>query len=141
MKTKPPQVKMIEQGYTEGPMMFRVYFVRQELQVVKECMDVVGEYNEFRASKVFSALRKLDEAGLLYSVEFGREYSPVLYLSLQGGRMINTSFLSGGEWRDFTPENHRENVAVVKKVFEGTKYSEWSVTTNEGVPQIRVWWD
>lgn len=130
------EVKMIAQGYKEGPMMFRVWFAQRDLATVKEALYAVGSYNEFAAGQVFRALSKVSELGLLYSLEFGREYSPVLYLSLEGGRIV------GEEWHDYDAEEHAENVEAVRKAFRGTKHDEFSVTYNEkGVPQFRIWWD
>lgn len=85
MKITPSQVKMIEQGY-------RLYFLHQELALVKGHTDVVGEYNGFYANRVFCTLQKSEQAGLLYAAVLkafeGTMYDEWAGIMTQGDKVI-----------------------------------------------------
>ena len=80
------------------------------------------DYNEFEGAMVAHTLRQWGSEGIVSSVEFGREYSPVLYIRMH---------------RD-APEGARDALMEVLRSPHMLKADEVDVETG-GV--VRAWWD
>jgi hypothetical protein len=121
-------VGTIVRGYSEtvGCLRFHVVFDRHNYDEMKKGVKkALGRdgYNEFSAAKFTTAFNKIEP--LVFRARFGREYSPVVYLTLK-------------------PDATDEDLETVKAAFKNTKYDEYAVGTD--FPQdkckvIRIWWD
>jgi len=96
-------------------------------QEAQKVVEAIGQYNGFKPEKVNQALA--DIAGLYggVGVEVGREFSPCLYLSVQG-----------------LPISHREDIknilaSALPDELDFTDYSD--KLQEEAGPRIRAWWD
>jgi hypothetical protein len=97
----------------------------------KELVKLIDDYNNFNGEKVAEIVEKIGgvkvEGSLEAEFEFGREYSPVLYIHL---------------W-DFTPSM----IEWVKSLLESVEADEIHVVPistrakRNGFTKIRAWWD
>jgi len=74
------EVAMIKMGFEGRCMQFTVGFYKHGsgFDALKKSIKAVGQYNNFEPAKVIKAFEAVEE--LVYSVKFGREYSPVMYI-------------------------------------------------------------
>lgn len=86
----------------------------------EKILSIVDSYNEFDGPEVGHVVKALGERGLIDSVSFGREYSPVLYLGL--------------------PREDRKRAAgEVMDVLQSFAADETDVV--HGGMEVRAWWD
>jgi hypothetical protein len=71
---------LVKSGFNGRCMHFTVGFYKHGngFETLKKAIRAVSEYNEFNAARVIKAFESVED--LVYSVQFGREYSPVMYI-------------------------------------------------------------
>ena len=101
-----------------------------------EVAKVVSSYNEYRGKAVAEAILKL--RGKVSSVEFGREFSPVLYVHMPfwTHQVAGSKEISG---RIFTESENKANVDFVMSVLKKVKPDELDYDSSTNT--IRAWWD
>ncbi len=120
-------VGTIQRGYseTQGCLEFLVSFHRSNVNLLKKAVLTTLKlgYNEFSAKRFVTAFEKIES--LVMRTKFGREYSPVVYLTLKPG----------------APEDAADQVRLA---FKPTKFDVFYVGTDfiyDKCKTIRIWWD
>jgi len=106
-----------------------------EIEELASAIELLEPFHLFCAKKVADALRKMYNEGLIMTASFGREDSPVLYVSVPYWTTQRKEGLDKGA-RRFTPE---ERKAMTMRVFEILL----EVEPDELGPyhkNIRAWW-
>lgn len=115
-------------GFNDACTDFRVQFNKWEFDTLQKCLADVSSYNDYRGTKVSKAFGKIK--GLVYRASFGREGSPVLYLTV-------TRY-------ERTPEQMAEAFREIQKAFEPTSVDENMMMDEAGQGSestLRLWWD
>jgi flagellar motility protein MotE (MotC chaperone) len=101
-----------------------------------EVAKVVSSYNEYKGKAVAEAILKL--RGKVSAVEFGREFSPVLYVHMPfwTHQVAGSKEISG---RILTESENKANVDSVMSVLKKVKPDE--LDYDSGMNIIRAWWD
>jgi hypothetical protein len=112
------EVAMVKLGFDGRCMHFTVGFYKHGngFDALKKCIRVVAEYNGFKAARVIKAFESVED--LVYSVEFGREYSPVMYIKAV---------------------NPNDGTEIIQKFGETSLADEIGIQDDKLT--LRFWWD
>jgi hypothetical protein len=124
-------------GYNDACIYFLLQFNRHELDVAKKCIASVTEYNEYKGKTVAAAFAKVQDS--LYRAAFGREGSPVLYLTVQ-------SRFWDKEKEEWIEDEAKALAAVerIKAVFkkaEADEIDSYNEASEDSKYTVRLWWD
>jgi hypothetical protein len=143
-------VEFIRAGYAGASLQFKVQ--ADTLATFRECLWAIGGYNDFAPGAVSDALAPVlpDCAG----IEIGREFSPVLYVSVPRWTHHTFAAREAGE-RDapaaeYITEEDREILAArIMQAGKAAGASEADVTLTppdcgtigNTIIDVRLWWD
>lgn len=137
-KATNPAIEFVRLGYGDlfGVPFRSLDFLAEfsNLSQAAEAIRLVESYNDFNGVEVADALLALQRNDMVGRVEFGREYSPVLYLHVPW--QIVTG--SGGKGRQLTEQERGHALVVIKKIMKQLKADEIDVRPGD---VIRAWWD
>src|SRR5271163_3798911 len=106
-------VEMVKHGYSEanGCLQFLVNFHKYNFNLLRKAVTqaLPDGYNEFSAKRFVTAFNKIEP--LLVRVQFGRDYSPVVFITLRYDASEDT-------------------VNAVRKAFKPTKFDEFSIAVD-----------
>ena len=126
------KVAFIKIGFNDACCEFIVKFHRTEFDDLDKVLRNIQEYNEFEHVKVRKAFASIKD--LVREAKFGREGSPVLYLTLNRG-WYNPA---NGEYKTFGVAEMTEMIGQVRRAFSKARCDEFSVMPDGS---IRIWWD
>jgi len=109
----------------------------REIEELASAIELIESYNEFRGDNVANALRKMHDEGLIMSAEFGREFSPVLYVTIPYWTTQRTKNLDEDE-RKFSPGERESMRQRIVEILQEAKPDELGGYHDWGV---RAWWD
>jgi hypothetical protein len=111
-------------GFNDASINWQVHFRRHDFDTFKKSVEAAGEYNNFNPVLIIEAVRKIEP--LVDMFRFGREGSPVLYITL----------------------NDAKNADAVIAAFRNTSVDECSVLHTicdedfaDTETTVRLWWD
>lgn len=130
--TKRDHVNFVRIGYNDACTDFVVRFHHYDFDQLEKAIKNVGDYNEFNGAAIAKAFAKIKH--LVYSVEFGREGSPVLYLHLKRDYTEGVTTPGTGD---------PIGVEEVMKAFKGMrKHSPDEAFADQyDAGSLRFWWD
>ena len=106
-----------------------------EIEELANAIELLEQFHCFCAKKVADALREMYYEGLIMTASFGREESPVLYVSLPYWTLQSKKKFDG-ERRKFTPQEKRVMTMRIFEILLETEPDEIG-PHNDG---IRAWW-
>jgi len=109
----------------------------KEIEELARAIEMIESYNDFRGKEVAEALRQLHEEGLIMSARFGREQSPVLYVTIPFHTHQRTKKLSR-ERRQFTVQERNAMFRRILEILDMTNPTELGPVLDE---EVRAWWD
>lgn len=128
-ETERDHVNFVGIGYNDACTDFVVTFRRGQFHELKQAIKNVGDYNYFNGERIVQEFQKIEH--LVLSAKFGREGSPVLYLTVEReddgtnlGRPIAVS----------------EVMSQFSKMRSKSKPDEINVDFYDAAT-IRFWWD
>ena len=101
----------------------------KEIEELASAIELIQEYNSFRGREVADALRELHRENLISSARFGRERSPVLYVSIP---------FHNEERRPLTVQERTAMLRRILEILEVTNPTELGPVLDE---EVRAWWD
>ena len=109
----------------------------KDIEGLASTIETIETYNDFRGKVVAEALRQLHDEGLIMGARFGREQSPVLYVSVPFWTHQRTKQF-GEEKRKFTSEERGEMIQRIFWILRKTMPDELGITEDY---EVRAWWD
>jgi len=108
----------------------------REIEELANAIELIESYNNFRGKAVADALREMHNEGLIMSAAFGRENSPVLYVTVPYWTQQRTKS-TDEEARRFTPEERKAMVRRIIAILQKVEPDELGLYYEK----IRAWWD
>lgn len=105
---------------------------------------VVPGYNNFDGDRVADAVAMLHREGMLMSVPFGREGSPVLYLNIPYWTHQRSNEKAWGQGEQIPEELREHYFTWIEDAMRGLRADEIDrieVASGMASPGIRAWWD
>jgi hypothetical protein len=125
--------EMSEYAYVKlSTVPFSAPYVGKPLAELFGAMLAVGDYNGFNPVNVVNFLQKAAKANAICAIRFGREYSPVMYLTASRLKIVKSGAKRCSD-REFEARKKRL-LADVKKALGP---AELAYEGNE----LRCWWD
>lgn len=132
------KAEFIDLGYnSDVSLEFKVS--SNNLSELKALVNIVESHNDFESNRVNEAIEKIFP--LVSGFEFGREYSPVLY--------INIPYWTSQQNQNINRKNHKarqltdiEKTEIINKVL--TAFTEAKADENfydKDLNKVRAWWD
>jgi hypothetical protein len=110
-----------------------------KIEELANAIELVESYNKFSGKKVADTLRKMHDEGLIMSAKFGREFSPVLYVTIPFWTNQSTKHVHDKDKRRLSPgerESMRQRIVeILQEAMPdelGGGHHGW---------EIRAWWD
>ncbi len=128
-ETKRDHVNFVRVGYNDACTDFVVRFNKYDFDQLQQAIKNVGDYNAFNGAAVAKAFASIKQ--LVYSAEFGREGSPVLYLHLrrEDASVPGTGYPLGAD----------EVMAAFKRLRKHGPDEAWA--DQYDAASLRFWWD
>ena len=108
----------------------------KEIEELASAIELIESYNNFRGKAVADALREMHNEGLIMSAAFGRENSPVLYVTVPYWTQQRTKSTDEEE-RRFTPEERKAMTLRIFAILQKVEPDELGLHYEK----IRAWWD
>jgi len=109
----------------------------REIEELANAIELIESYNNFEGEAVANALRQMHNEGLIMEAGFGREQSPVLYITPPFWTHQRTK--PSKERRQFTEQERNAMFRRIFEILEKTNPDELDLVY--GDYQVRAWWD
>jgi len=103
-----------------------------------DAVEKIEAYNSFRGKALAQAIRCLHHEGAVMSVSFGREGSPVVYVSPPYWTNQASNYNSKDPQRKYTDEERAKKYREINSTLGKLEPDELDLTEPYGV---RAWWD
>ena len=114
--------------FFDKSLQFTVLFRKNSLTDLMAAIKSVGSYNNFSGRHVAKFIQELENDGFYFSAEFGRDYSPVLFLQT-----------SEENFKKFNIEQRAKAKSVAANEIQ-TAYMGYEGEEARDV-RVRIWWD